>query len=431
MSDRQRTRSVITCDLEGRIETYNEGAEQLFGYRPEEAIGRKRISLFSPGEIVLQDVGRWLKTARTEGAFRTNTVFLKKDGTRFAADLRITPTYKRQAGRKQHIGYCGMTTALRDVSPDHVMPRTSWQTRVLSWIVITRAPFLTATLMPMLVAAAWVGATAVNESFPWLLFASALIAAASLHVAANTFNDYFDWRSGTDPANNDYFAPYSGGSRAIELGLISERNLVRLAIIALFLAIPAALPVLLARGPFLLIFGVAGAALAYFYTAPPLRLSARRGLGELSVMLAFGPLLTAGTVYALTGVVETEAFAIGIPLGLLAGAILWVNEFPDAEADARTGKNHLLATVGKRAGRWGYAILVGAAFVSAGLLTFTSTFPASTLAIVLVIPVAARAAQTVFTHYLDRELVKACKATIQLHALFGCLLVAGLIWNAL
>ncbi len=430
MTDRQQTRSIITCDVEGRIETYNEGAEVLFGYRPDEVIGRKRVSLFSPGAVVLEYVGRWLEAARSEGAFRTKTVFLKKDGTRFAAELRITPTYKRQEGRKQHVGYCGVTTALRDVLPEEVMPQTSWQTRVLSWIVITRAPFLTATLMPMLVAAAWVGLNAANEGFPWLLFASALIGAASLHVAANTFNDYFDWRSGTDPANNDYFTPYSGGSRAIELGLISERTLLRVAVTALFLAVPAAGPVLLARGPFLLLFGVVGAALAYFYTAPPLRLSARRGLGELSVMLAFGPLLTAGTVYALTGVVEGEAFVLGIPMGLLAGAILWVNEFPDAEADARTGKTHLLATVGKRAGRWGYAILVGTAFFGAALLIWTGTFPASALAIVLAIPLAARAIQTVFAHYLDRELVKACKATIQLHALFGCLLVAGLIWNA-
>jgi 1,4-dihydroxy-2-naphthoate polyprenyltransferase len=430
MIDQHEVRSIITCDLEGRIETYNEGAEQLFGYAPEEVIGRKRVSLFSPGMVVLQHVGKWLEAARSQGAFQTKTVFLRKDGTRFAADICITPTFKRQGRRKQHIGYRGMTTALPYFSPDQVTPPMSWVTRVLSWIVITRAPFLTATLMPILVAAAWVASNALSGSFPWVLLVSALIGAASLHVAANTFNDYFDWRSGTDPANNDYFVPYSGGSRAIQLGLISERNLLRVAIIALFLAVPAALPVLLARGPFLLIFGIAGAALAYFYTAPPLRLSARRGLGELSVMLAFGPLLTAGTAYALTGAVEAEAFLIGLPMGLLASAILWVNEFPDAESDAMTGKNHLLATIGKRAGRWGYGTLVGAAFISVGLLTWAGTFPVSSLGMLLAIPLAARAAITVFAHYLDRELVKASKATIRLHTLCGLLLVAGIIWDA-
>lgn len=237
--EQHEVRSIITCDLEGRIETYNEGAERLFGYKRQEVIGHKRVSLFSPGKVVLGHVGKWLEKARREGAFQTNTVFLRKDGTRFAARIRITPTYRRRDGRKRHIGYCGLTTALPDVSPDRVMPRTSLATRVLTWVIITRAPFLTATLMPILMAAAWVGANSFGESSPWILFASALIGAASLHIAANTFNDYFDWRSGTDPANNDYFVPYSGGSRAIELGLISERKLLWVAIIALISAVPA------------------------------------------------------------------------------------------------------------------------------------------------------------------------------------------------
>ncbi len=394
-------------------------------------IGRKRVSLFSPGEVVLGQVGKWLGAARREGAFQTNTVFVRKDGTSFAADIRITPTYKRTGTLKRHVGYCGMTRALSGIAPAQVMPRTSWVTRIFAWIVITRAPFLTATLMPMLVAAAWVGSLPSAEPFPWGVLASAFLGAASLHIAANTFNDYFDWRSGTDPANNDYFVPYSGGSRAIELRIISERGLLRVAVIALLLSVPAVLPVLLVRGPFLFVFGLAGAAFAYFYTAPPLRLSARRGLGELSVILAFGPLLTAGTAYALTGAVEIVAFLIGIPMGLLAGAILWVNEYPDADTDAMTGKKHLLATVGKSAGRWVYATFIGAAFIGPGLLIWTGAFPASALAVVLAMPLAARAIQLVFKHYLDRELVKACKATIQLHALFGCLLAAGLLWNVL
>src|SRR5688572_527887 len=104
--------SVITCDLEGRIETFGPGAQRLFGYRPDEVVGKKRVSLFSPGEIVLGHVPAWLKKAREDGAFETDTVFLRKDGTRFAAHIRITPTF--HAG--QHIGYCGQTRAI-DADP--------------------------------------------------------------------------------------------------------------------------------------------------------------------------------------------------------------------------------------------------------------------------------------------------------------------------
>jgi 1,4-dihydroxy-2-naphthoate octaprenyltransferase len=284
--------------------------------------------------------------------------------------------------------------------------------------------------MPVLVASAWAGSYFEAGAFPWGLFASALVAASLLQVSANTFNDYFDWRSGADPANNDYFRPYSGGSRAIELGLISERQLLRVAIAALIIAALAAVPVLLTRGPAILVFGMVGAALAYFYTAPPLRLSARRGLGELSVMLAFGPLLTAGTVFALTGSIETGAFLIGLPPGFLAGAILWVNQFPDTESDAATGKNHLMVTVGKKAGRWAYVVLISCAFISTLTLVWSGTFPVATLAMLIGLPLAAYAIRVVFKHYLDRELIRANKATIQLHILCGLALVAGIIWSA-
>jgi 1,4-dihydroxy-2-naphthoate octaprenyltransferase len=284
--------------------------------------------------------------------------------------------------------------------------------------------------MPVLVASAWAESNLEAGAFPWGLFGSALVGASLLQVSANTFNDYFDWRSGADPANNDYFVPYSGGSRAIELGLISERQLLRVGIMALIIAALAAVPVLLARGPALLVFGMVGAALAYFYTAPPLCLSARRGLGELSVMLAFGPLLTAGTVFALTGSIETGAFLIGLPTGFLAGAILWVNEFPDVEADSATGKVHLMVTVGKKTGRWVYVALVSAAFISALALVWTGSFPVATLAMFIGLPLAVYAIRVVFKHYLDRELIRANKATIQLHFLCGLALVAGNIWSA-
>src|SRR5438067_12605153 len=85
--------SVITCDMEGRIETFNDGAQQIFGYAPDEVIGKKRVSLFSPGVVVLGHVPAWLKAASKNGAHETDTVFIRKDGSRFSAHIRITPTF--------------------------------------------------------------------------------------------------------------------------------------------------------------------------------------------------------------------------------------------------------------------------------------------------------------------------------------------------
>src|SRR5688572_16286759 len=121
--------SVITCDLEGRIETFGEGASRLFQYRPDEVVGKKRVSLFSPGEVVLGHVPTWLKTAREKGEFETDTVFVRKDGTRFAAHIRITPTFRGGKSSGEQIGYCGQTRAIA-ADPEDIMPKTSLATRI-------------------------------------------------------------------------------------------------------------------------------------------------------------------------------------------------------------------------------------------------------------------------------------------------------------
>lgn len=419
-------RSVITCDLEGRIQTYDDGAEAIFGYAADEVVGKQRVSLFSPGLVVLGQVGKWLKTAREHGEFSTRTVFLRKGGVPFAARIRVTPTYQRAHGQKVQIGYCGLTEPLPDVPLEEAMPPTSLGTRLLRWLVVTRAPFLTATLMPVITAGAWVGWWYSPGPFPWLMFVSALVGAAALHVSANTFNDYFDWTSGTDALNADYFTPYSGGSRSIELGLISERGLYRVAVGSLVISVLAASPILYVQGPSVLVFGAAGAFLAYFYTAPPVRLSARRGLGELSVGLAFGPLLVAGCVAALTGTVHAVDFVIGIPIGLLTAAILLINEFPDAYADGLAGKNHLVVTLGKEKSRWVYVALVALGFAVSVVLVLLGIFPIGALGMLLAVPIALKAVKVLFMHYRDRELIEANAATIKLHLVAGLLLATGI-----
>ncbi len=419
-------KSVITCDLEGRIETFNPGAVQVFGYQPDEVIGHKRVSFFSPGLTVLSRVPSWLKTAREQGKYEGRTVFLRRDGTPFAADVRITPTFRNGV----QIGYCGVTIPRPDVPVAEAAPKIGLATRLFAWMVITRAPFLTATVVPILAGGAWIVASRRIEVFPWALFWLALVGGIAMHVAANTFNDYFDWQSGADPANNEYFLPYSGGSRSIELRLISERSLRRVAWAALAVACLAGLPFLIMRGPFLLLFGAFGAFSAYFYTAPPLRLAARHGLGELIVGLNFGPLMTAGTVFALTGTLTWMDFFVGLPIGLLTTAILWINQFPDMASDAETGKINLVVALGKERARWGYLALVLGSFglVVAGVLL--GLFPPAALISLAAIPLAAYAILIVFRHYSERNLIKANSSTVLIHLLSGLLLAAGLVASA-
>jgi 1,4-dihydroxy-2-naphthoate octaprenyltransferase len=420
-------KSVITCDLEGRIETYNKGAEQIFGYDAEEVIGKKRVSLFSPGLIVLGHVNDWLKEARENGEFKGETVFVRKDGSQFTADIRITPTFRKVNGAKQQMGYCGVTKPRYDIPVEAAMPKVGLSTRIFSWLVITRAPFLTATIIPVMVAAAWVVAQGQASPFPWGLFILTMLGGIALHIAANTFNDYFDWRSGTDPINNDYFLPYSGGSRSIELGLITPQALLRLAFIALGIAALFGLVLAALGRPLVLVFGLVGAFSTYFYTAPPLRLAAHKGWGEFLIGLNFGILLVGGTVYTLTGTVSLIDFLLGVPIGFLITAILWINQFPDYEADKATGKNNLVVVLGLKNARWGYLLLLVGAF---GILLFgvlAGALPLSALLTFLALPIGVYTTLTLFRHYADRSLIKANAYTIMLHVAVGLLLVLGLL----
>lgn len=429
MSDNQ-SKSVITCDLEGRIETYNTAAEQIFGYTADEVIGRKRVSLFSPGLVVLAHVNNWLETAREEGEYKGRTVFVRKDGTPFAADIRITPTWKTEGGEKVQMGYCGVTQPRYDIPAEEAAPDIGFSTRLFAWFVVTRAPFLTASIIPILVGAAWAVFKGAASPFPWLLFLLALVGGATLQVAANTFNDYFDWKSGTDPLNNDYFMPYSGGSRSIELRLIQARDLLRLAWVFLGISAVMGLALAILGRPWVLAFGAVGAFSAYFYTAPPLRLVARKGLGELLIGMNFGLLMTAGTVYTLTGTLAAVDFLPGLPLGLLVTAILWINQFPDYEADRDTGKHNLVVVLGRRHARWGYLALMVGAFAAVLVGVVAGWLPAGALLMLLALPIAFYTTRTLFRHYNERSLIKANSYTIVLHLVAGLLLAAGLFWQA-
>lgn len=421
-------KSVITCDMEGVILTFNKGAEQFFGYKAEELVGKKRVSIFSPGEIVLQNVPKWLSEASKQGESTAETIFIKKDGTSFPASIRVTPTFANGKNQGQ-TGYCGVTEII-DKPIDKVQPKISMSTRLIKALVITRMPFLSAVLMPTFIGGAFSYAYLLEEaSFNWWYFMLTVIGVALLHLGSNVMNDYFDVKDGTDELNNQYFQQYSGGSRAIELGLISLDGTRKLGWVLLAAATLIGLYLTFETGWMTLVIGLAGLAIGYFYTAPPLRLVARKGLGELGIALAFGPLVTLGTAYVLTQDISWMAFLAGVPAGLLTANILLINEFPDATSDAQTGKNHLVVTFGKKKSINIYVAILLAAVISMGLLWYL--LPNANYWILAVAGLTLLAGLRIVMHirknYESRELVKSNVNTIALSALSAlCLAIA--IW---
>lgn len=419
-------KSVITCDMGGRIETFNKGAEELFGYSAEEVIGKERVSVFSPGEIVLQNVPVWLEEASREGEYVTKTRFVRKDGSPFNARIRITPTFANGKHNGQ-TGYCGVTEAIGE----EVEVQIKWTTKLIRVLAITRLPFISAVAMPAFIGGAYAYHYLLNDpaAFSWLYFALAVVGVILLHLGSNVMNDYFDVKDGTDGANNDYFLQFSGGSRAIELGLITLGGTKRLGLSLIAAATLIGLYLTFETGLTTLIIGLAGLALGYLYTAPPVRLVARKGLGELGIALAFGPLATAGMVYVMVQQLTPMAFLIGLPVGLLTANILLINEFPDAASDATTGKNHLVVTFGKEKSTYIYlAILLLSFIANLAIVLLLPGFNAW-LAVVSFLSVAAGLLifRHIREHYDSRELVQSNKNTIALSALTGLLTAVALV----
>jgi len=419
--------------MEGVIETMNKDAEQIFGYKKEELIGKKRVSLFSPGEIVLQNVEGWLNTAVKEGEYIGETYFVKKNGEKINAKIRITPTFANGKENPQ-TGYCGVTQV---IEKDVTVP-IKVSTKLIKMLAITRMPFTSASLLPIFVVGAYFAGIG-DGLFSIPLFILTIFGILIAHLGVNVLNDYFDGTDGTDEANAEYFQQVSGGSRAIELGLITLNGTRRLGIILTMIALGIGAFILSSinevnfTGTMQII--LAGLFLGYFYTARPFRLVARRGLGEIAIFLAFGPLLTLGVGYAIfngdfqNSIHFMNCLILGIPLGLLTTNILLINEFPDMNSDATTGKNHLVVTFGKKTSRWIYLIFlmlaVGSSFYMYQELNN----------IYLLIPTIFCFAfglyifKHILTHYELRSLVDANWKTIGLQAIYSIIVCICLIFG--
>ena len=301
------------------------------------------------------------------------TNFIKKDGSKFNAEILITPNFANGKDQPQ-TGYCGIT---KEIDEEVNIP-INLTTKIIKGIAITRGGFTLASILPMIIVSVMLSQYNSLSIFNSIV---SILGVICVHIFGNLYNDYFDVKSGTDENNNEYFnvgdkslilrgAQISGGSRAIELGLITLKNTKKLGTFmiasALICVIILSINIFLQTGSLnniyaIIIIGLVGSLLAYFYTAEPLRLSARKGLGELTIFLTFGPLLTLGSFFAMSNsevAINFEAFKlfllIGIPLGLLTTNILFINQYPDYKSDKKSDKINLVVLFGKKMSRWIY-----------------------------------------------------------------------------
>lgn len=201
---------------------------------------------------------------------------------------------------------------------------------------------------------------AVDGPLDWTWLGITGLALFCMEVAKNAWGDVFDFDSGTDQA----VAPedrtdFSGGKRVLVDGLLTRAQTWGMALAFGGVGVALGMLVVFWREPAALWLGVVGLALGWCYHGPPLRF-AYRGLGELDVVLCYGPLIVLSTYVVQTGTWSWPAFGLSLPLGVFTAAFLWVNEFPDHDADRMAGKRNLVVRLGKAAAArtlpWIYAL---------------------------------------------------------------------------
>lgn len=229
-----------------------------------------------------------------------------------------------------------------------------------------------ASVASMLVGA---GAAAAAGPIHWGWLAVTVLAVFCVEAAKNASGDIFDWDSGTDRLlDPEERTPFSGGKRVIVDGLLTRGQTAVVAAAFYLAAIAAGAAIVFLREPDVFWIGLAGVALAFFYHAPPLKLS-YRGLGELAVAVTYGPLIAAGTYLVQRQSIGADVLWASLPVGLLIGAFLWINELPDARADALAGKRTLVVRLGRhRAATW-FAVIVAIAYGGVALLPASGAPP--------------------------------------------------------
>lgn len=304
----------------------------------------------------------------------------------------------------------------------HMSRPLTLSAKVRIWFLEMRAPFFTAVVVPTVLGTvmAWYDA----DVFDLLLFGLTLLGVTLIHAGTNIVNDYFDYRGGTDLINANK-SPFNGGSPFLVEGVLTPRQVYRAALA--FFAAGSLIGLYLAAevSPLIILLGVVGVGFGYFYTSPRVNLAAR-GIGEVALGIGFGPLIVSGAYLVQTGVFDAEVFLAGIPVGILIGLVLFINQFPDMEADKATGKTHWVARMGLTKAAYWYSALMLLAFLTVPILVLVGHFPAWTLITLAMLPLAARSMKIVMEKHADvRSLVPSQAMTIQLHLLVGLLLSAG------
>ncbi|MEA2404638.1 MAG: 1,4-dihydroxy-2-naphthoate polyprenyltransferase [Thermoleophilaceae bacterium] len=284
------------------------------------------------------------------------------------------------------------------------------------WFVAARPRTLPAAVAPVLVGTAL--AAGQEDVFRPLRFACALIGSVFIQIGTNLANDYSDARRGAD--TEDRLGPV----RVTAGGLLPPRRVLIGTYVAFGIAVAAGSYLIAVAGWQLLLVGAASIAAGVLYTGGP-KPYGYEGLGEVFVFLFFGVVAVVGSYFVQTEKLSWEAFALSVPVGLLAAAILVVNNVRDVDTDRRAGKRTLAVKLGRPGARKLYLALVAISFVVPIVVWAAGGLSAWILLALAAAPLATPLIRTVNSRTDGASLNAALAGTGQLLAAYSLLLALG------
>ncbi|WP_157091348.1 prenyltransferase, partial [Paenibacillus antarcticus] len=301
-----------------------------------------------------------------------------------------------------------------------------------AWKEAVRPLSLTAALVPILLG----GALALSQSdqFNMLTFLLTLFGAIMIQAGTNMINDWKD--AERDNENKSGIRPFTGGSRMIQLGLISRADMGFFGIILSTNAVLIGIYLVFASGMGLIPLILYGLIAGVFYTGGKGKLSfinMATGVAEFLVATTYGVLMTMGAYYVQTGHYSLEAFLISLPVALFINNVLIINQFPDSESDANSNKKTLVVRLGKKKAK---NILIGSFIIGyaiIGLLPVIGYGPFTLYFSFLSIPFAVQAIRYAHQNYDKNavDLIPSNAHTAINHLFNGLLLVFAFLLNSL
>jgi 1,4-dihydroxy-2-naphthoate octaprenyltransferase len=305
--------------------------------------------------------------------------------------------------------------------------KTADMSSLRKWLTASRALFSVTVVLPCLLG----GVIAYHDGYVNIpIFVLALVGLFFSNIGANFTNDYYDYKSGVDALDKGGRQFKQGSEVLLKDGLTYD--VARNSMAGSFLVAGGIGLYLIVFDDWRIVFfALVGFAIAYFYTAPPIKLG-YRGLGEIASGLGSGPLPVVGTYFVLTHTVRADAVMASMCAGLLVASILYIGNVIDDDADRQVGKKTLTVRLGRKAVR-----IIGPAFYGAAYLTLVAGvlagwLPPPSLLGLLTLPLTVKLLRLTSKNFQNiPAYAPSIMMTVQIFATTTLLVAAGFVVDAL